>query len=142
MNSRIFLAPVVAVFFAAGHATAADLSVKVNGVNSANGTIRMALHNGAEGFPFEGQAFAEKEMPSALGAITIRFSDLAPGSYSISVFHDENGNKELDTNLLGIPKEGYGFSNNARRKLSPPKYSATQFQVGKSDMAIEINIGY
>lgn len=67
---------------------------------------------------------------------TIIISDLPPGRYSIRYFHDENSNKKLDTNFLGIPTEGFGFSNNANGTLGPPKFDETLFEVKKGTTII------
>ena len=60
---------------------------------------------------------------------TLVFEDLADGQYAIRYFHDENENDELDTNLLGIPKEGFGFSNDAMGKFGPKDFSEWLFDV-------------
>jgi uncharacterized protein (DUF2141 family) len=55
------------------------------------------------------------------------FSDIKPGNYAIAVIHDENRNGELDTNMFGIPKEGYGFSSGAKVTMSAPSFSDAVF---------------
>jgi uncharacterized protein (DUF2141 family) len=55
--------------------------------------------------------------------LTAHFKDLPPGQYAAVVFQDFNGNGKLDKNFLGIPKEPYGFSNDARGSAGPPKFS-------------------
>ncbi|WP_232279356.1 DUF2141 domain-containing protein [Psychromonas ingrahamii] len=56
------------------------------------------------------------------------FTDILPGKYAMAVIHDENTNGKLDTNLIGVPKEGFGFSNNAKALLSAPSFSAPSFE--------------
>ena len=60
---------------------------------------------------------------------TIVFKDLKNGPYAIRYFHDENENDELDTNILGIPKEGFGFSNDAMGRFGPKDFSEWLFEV-------------
>lgn len=60
---------------------------------------------------------------------TIIFNDLKSGPYAIRYFHDENENDELDTNILGIPKEGFGFSNDAMGRFGPKDFSEWLFEV-------------
>jgi uncharacterized protein (DUF2141 family) len=60
---------------------------------------------------------------------TVVFKDLKHDQYAIRYFHDENSNEELDTNILGIPKEGFGFSNDAIGKFGPKKFSEWLFEV-------------
>lgn len=66
--------------------------------------------------------------------------DLPYGNYAIAVYHDKNTNGELDTNLLGIPKEAYGFSNNARGRFGPASWSDAHFTINskQSEMVIEV----
>lgn len=58
----------------------------------------------------------------------ITITNLSPGKYTFRYFHDENNNKKLDTDWIGIPTEGFGFSNNAKGKFGPPSYEKTIFQ--------------
>ena len=59
----------------------------------------------------------------------ITIKNLKSGKYSFKYFHDENNNKKLDTNWLGIPTEGFGFSNNARGTFGPPAFEKTVFDI-------------
>ena len=65
--------------------------------------------------------------------------NLKPGTYAVTMYHDSNGNGELDTNFLRIPKERYGFSNNARGTFGPPDYGECLFEV-KGDTTISIRL--
>ena len=60
---------------------------------------------------------------------TIIIKNLKPGKYAFKYFHDENSDKELETNWLGIPDEGYGFSNNATGTFGPPDFEDMIFEV-------------
>ena len=60
---------------------------------------------------------------------TITIHSLKAGKYVFRYFHDENNNKEIDTNWMKIPKEGFGFSNNATGKLGPPSHNKTIFEL-------------
>jgi uncharacterized protein (DUF2141 family) len=62
---------------------------------------------------------------------TIEIMNLKPGKYAFKYFHDENNNKKLDTNLIGIPKEGYGFSNDVKGTFGPPVFEDTIFEINK-----------
>ena len=72
----------------------------------------------------------------------IEFANLPFGEYSVSAYHDENANKELDTNWLGIPKEGTGASNNAKGKMGPPKYEDAKFDFIEGGQKIQFDMGY
>lgn len=66
-------------------------------------------------------------------------NSLNAGSYAIKVYHDENSNKKLDANILGIPKEKWGVSNNVEAKLGPPDFKKMLFVV-KSNISIQIRL--
>ncbi len=72
---------------------------------------------------------------------TMVFKDLKKGSYAIRFFHDENSNEELDMNFLGIPKEGFGFSNDAMGKFGPKDFSEWLFEVS-GDTKIKMKTKY
>ena len=63
----------------------------------------------------------------------IVINDLKPGKYAFKYFHDENNDEEINTNFMGIPKEGYGFSNNAKGTFGPPSFDKMLFELEKSD---------
>jgi uncharacterized protein (DUF2141 family) len=69
------------------------------------------------------------------------FEDLPAGTYAISIHHDENANGKFDTSL-GMPKEGYGMSNNPKIGLSMPKWAACKFDVATGEQTIEIKAKY
>ena len=71
----------------------------------------------------------------------IIIKNLKPGKYTFKYFHDENNNEELDTNWIGIPKEGFGFSNNAMGMFGPPSFEDTIF-ILKSDSTLKCNPRY
>jgi uncharacterized protein (DUF2141 family) len=72
---------------------------------------------------------------------TIIFKDLKNNQYAIRYFHDENSNEELDTNFLGIPKEGFGFSNDAIGKFGPKDFSEWLFEVS-GDTKVQMSTKY
>ena len=74
------------------------------------------------------------------GFVIATFENLRLGTYALSLYHDENNNGMLDTNFFGIPKEPYGFSNDARGTFGPPKYTAAQFEFIKDGQQVEIRV--
>jgi uncharacterized protein (DUF2141 family) len=72
---------------------------------------------------------------------TVIFNDLKDGKYAIQYFHDENSNKKLDKNFIGIPKEGYGFSNDAIGTFGPKDFEEWLFEVSQ-DKVIKIKTLY
>jgi uncharacterized protein (DUF2141 family) len=71
----------------------------------------------------------------------IAFPGLPSGAYAIALFHDENGNKRLDT-MMGIPREGFGFSRNPPMRLGPPRFSAARFTVASGEIAEQVRLKY
>ena len=70
------------------------------------------------------------------------FEDIPPGTYALAVVHDENFNGKLDTNFLGIPTEGYGFSNDATAALGAPSFSAASFSYDGQNLDLTIGLNY
>ena len=124
-------------------AAAAELAVTIDGGRSADGQFRVALFESASGFPGGPEAPAKAETIAAKdGSVIIDFADMKAGIYAVAVYHDENGNGELDKNMLGIPTEGYGFSNNARGFMGPPTFADAAVTLKGQDQAITISLVY
>ena len=124
-------------------AHAADLTIMVKGVRSADGALFLAVYDSDKSFMKVPQAKTTRRMNASKGDLKIVIPDLPTGKYAIASYHDENGNGKLDTNALGIPQEGYGFSNDARGMFGPPNFSEAVFEFdGKADKAIAFSIQY
>jgi uncharacterized protein (DUF2141 family) len=108
---------------------AAELAVTVQGVRSDKGNIMAQLLKADAAQGKAVQAAGTMQQAKA-GTLELLFSNLAPGDYAVMLFHDENGNTKMDSNIVGIPTEGYGFSNNAKGSFGPPKFSAMKVTVG------------
>jgi len=124
-------------------AHAADLTITVKGVRSADGAVFLAVYDSDKSFMKAPQAKTTRRLNASKGDLEIVIHDLPAGKYAIASYHDENGNGKLDTNALGIPEEGYGFSNDARGTSGPPQFSEAAFDFdGKTDRAIVFSIQY
>lgn len=84
-------------------------------------------------------AFQSVEIPIQKGVARYVFNSIPYGDYAAKPYHDKNGNKKLDTNFIGIPKEPYGFSNNARGTLSAPEYIKAKFTLDAANKADEFD---
>jgi len=127
----------------AGAACAADLTVKVTGFHNQKGNAIVYLWTAADGFPSKTEkASAQKSVPIPGDSVTVVFNDVAPGTYAVSVTHDENGNGKMDTGFMGKPKEGYGASNNPQNKLSAPSFDQCKFSVDQGGKSIDIALRY
>ena len=120
------------------------IHVDILNIKNSTGTIGCALFESPEGFPFAFMRFATHIIVLKIQDTKARcdFVDIPPGTYALGVIHDENMNGELDTNWLGIPTEGYGFSNEAKATLSPPAFSAAAFSYEGQDMSLSIRLDY
>lgn len=114
-----------------------DLVVNINGLESNKGQVMVALYNTEKGFP-DVQWKGKIVSPSNLKAQAV-FSDLPEGNYAVSFLHDENLNGKMDKNLVGYPKENFGFSNNPSIKFAAPKFKECLFLVGRGKTTISIN---
>lgn len=118
----------------------AKLIVKFYGFESDEGSLRVALFNSEENYKVTKSPFIGKSASIKNKTVTIEFEDLSFGEYAIKTFHDEDNDKELNTNFLGIPSEDYGFSNNARGSFGPPDWKEAKFKVQQSSVTIEIEV--
>lgn len=108
----------------------AETSVEFNNIREAKGNLYIAVFDRKDTFWSPDQAGVKKIVPvSATGSMRVSLGVLPAGEYALSCFHDVNGNGKLDTNLLGIPSEPYGFSNNARPKFRAPYWSEAIFRL-------------
>ena len=106
------------------------LEISVEGIEKNKGKILLAIYESEKGFPSgHEQAIKSLEGVPQNGKCKFIISDLKTGKYAFSLFHDLNGDKKLNTNMIGIPKEGYAFSNNAKGKFGPPSFQDAAFQL-------------
>ncbi len=121
---------------------AADLSVTLAGIRNDSGYVMAAIFDSPRGFPNEAGAVAQVKMKARPGQVGFVITGLPPGHYAVSAFHDENGNGKLDTNLLGVPTEGYGFSNDARGRFGPPAFDAAAMTLDGTGWTITVTLRY
>ena len=123
--------------------TANVIHVDIYGLRSDRGQVLCALFASAADFPKRPEkAVAHDRSTISNGHATCQFENIPSGAYAVSVFHDENSNGKLDTNFMGIPREGVGASNNAKGHFGPPKFSAAAFQHSASPTTLKITINY
>lgn len=120
----------------------ATLEIKFTGVRNQKGLIAIGINTSPEGWPRKPQLDPNWEKSNVVdGGFTARIENLTYGTYAVSVLDDENGNLEMDM-FMGIPKEGFGFSNNARVGLSPPKFEECSFKLDQPYKQITIDLRY
>ena len=118
----------------------ATLTVNVKGFGSDKGSAMAALYDDAGEYPMKEAKSKDKQMVKIVqGVAVFTFKGVAPGTYAVAVYHDENGNGKMDTNFIGIPKERTGASNDAKGKMGPPKFQDAKF-VLSGDLGISITM--
>ncbi len=119
------------------------LTVDISGFRNDNGRASVVLYNSPEAFPKKSDK-AVKIVRSSIKDKKAKavFESIPYGTYAFVVLHDENANGKMDYNALGMPQEGYAFSNNARAMLGPPDYKDAAFKMDKPTVSQSINVGY
>lgn len=120
------------------------IHMKILNIKNNTGTIACALFESPEGFPKEFLHFATNIIINKAreSQTSCYFADIPPGIYAMVVIHDENMNGKLDTNLMGVPTEGYGFSNKAKALLSAPSFSDASFQYDGQNIDMMMSLNY
>lgn len=132
----------IILLFAAqvGYAQQSPLKITVTNINEMKGKIQVSLYNSEASFIKKGKEYKSMIREVKSGTETFTFNDLPKGEYAVALYHDENSDGKCNTNMLGIPKEGYAFSRNFVPKLSAPKFEDTKFkQEQGSSMVIKMH---
>lgn len=116
------------------------LLVRITGFENNEGDCWFALDRLEEVYESGDSVFIGKILPIINREVIISIDALEYGNYAIKVFHDENGNGELDSNILGIPTEGYGFSNNASAWFGPPSWEKAKFLIDQKEITLDISV--
>jgi uncharacterized protein (DUF2141 family) len=120
-----------------------EITLLIKGFENEKGMAQVALYSGKEGFPSDykkalkilGLAIKDKEAKGT-------FKDVTFGEYAVAVLHDENRNGKMDTNIFGVPREGYGTSRDARGSWGPPAYDDAKFKLNSDKLRLTINMTY
>ena len=122
-----------------GATPTSELEVTFNQLRSSKGMIRLCVTANPKSFPGCAKDAHAITRSVPAGEHVIRVQGLVPGTYALSVIHDENGNGKLDSNMIGMPVEAYGFSNNPN-VMRKPTWDEARFEVGVQDAAIAITL--
>ncbi|HKK25277.1 MAG TPA: DUF2141 domain-containing protein [Gracilimonas sp.] len=117
-----------------------NFELVIHGLKDVKGEVRIALFNSEE-------KYGDKEDPLHAVVLEVKSdtvvwdeAELPFGEYAIAVYHDKNVNGKLDSNFLGIPKEAYGFSNNARGRFGPASWKDAHFIVNEANSSMSIEV--
>jgi uncharacterized protein (DUF2141 family) len=131
----------LALLISTAPVAAADLTITVTGIGSSSGQVRLALFNNPIDFP-SGKSVVTRNLPAREGEMTVIFEGLTPGPYALALHHDANGNGKMDTSILGLPQEGYGFSNDAPVFLGAPPFDAAAVDLPAEGRSITARMVY
>ncbi|MCK5857414.1 MAG: DUF2141 domain-containing protein [Bacteroidales bacterium] len=118
-----------------------NLTVTVTNFKQLEGNIIVSIYNKSDDFPKEGKQYQDNISKVNNYSEAITFNNLPAGDYAVAIFHDKNSDGECNMNIFGIPKEGYGFSNNCRPILSAPSFKCTKINLS-SNKSITIELIY
>lgn len=120
-------------------ASTQNIAVLISGIEKPVGNIIVSIFDDASSFPIKGKEWGLITVPADAESVKIPINDIEPGEYAFAVLHDINANGNCDSNLIGMPKEPFGFSNNVKPKLKVPSFD--QVKVNVTDgMIIKIRL--
>jgi len=117
----------------------AQLTVRIVGIEELKGNIMLVICDQKDHF-LSDEFYKSEIIPVRDNNYVTATWDIPPGEYAISVYHDINSDEELNANFIGIPREPYGFSNNAKGTFGPPDYEEAKFMLTASGLVKEIKL--
>ena len=118
-----------------------ELTITVNDINEVKGQLRIGLFSNAENFKLKANPVDSAVIEVTSKTISYTFKHLNNGTYAVAVYHDENGDDILNKRQLGIPVEGFGFSNFQTKQKRPPDFNEVSFEL-KTDLTLDIPLFY
>ena len=135
---KIAVIVIISMFSSTSNAQSTyNLTVKVEDADNNDGKMLIAVYNSES--DFLDTTYKGTQSTITDNGCVVTFENIPEGIYAVSIFHDENDNDKLDSNFIGIPKEDYGCSNNAKGFMGPPKWKDAKFEL-KSDKTITITL--
>lgn len=120
-----------------------ELRVNLIGIKNNRGVVLLSLFGSPEGYPSDPtKAIIKLSIPLKQLQLPIIIKSLKPGSYAIALLHDEDENGKMLTSIIGLPKEGYGFSNNVMGLAGPPSFQKASFHVSSTVSTITLRVRY
>jgi uncharacterized protein (DUF2141 family) len=118
------------------------ITVRIQGLRNDRGTVLVAIYDNERSFAKKRDPLAGAEAPPKNRGAVVVFSDIKPGRYALAFFQDENNNKDLDTSLLGVPTEPFGFSRDAVGRVGPPSFAAAAIVIPAGPVSVVMNAKY
>lgn len=128
---------------AQGDAAGPRIEVVVTGARKVAGNMTITLYGGrSEDFLARNGKLARQRVPLHATQAEACFAVSAPGEYAIAVYHDENDDHDFNRNLIGMPAEGFGFSNDAPTTIGLPSFNDVRFRIGPEGGRVQIRLRY
>lgn len=119
------------------------IHVHIHGIRNAQGTMKAVLYGpDPETFLVKGKKTDKEREPAEEGSMTLCVAAPEMGQYAVVVYHDENDNHKFDRNWIGLPTEGFGFSNDPTLFLAPPSFEESAFEVNEGITHIDVEVKY
>lgn len=119
-------------------AGAADLTIQVADIKSSQGTVNVALYASADSFLKQPLTFTAA--PAVQGTTTLVLKNVPAGDYAFAIYHDANGNGQMDKNAMGMPTEDYAFSNNALGQMGPASFESARFSLPAAGATVRVSV--
>lgn len=113
------------------------VTITVANVETQTGQVMIALYSEAN---WDGPPVAATMVPADAGTVSAILAAPEAGRYGVKLYHDVDGDGEMDTNAFGIPTEPYGFSNDAEPRMGPPAFEDAAFVIGADGASQTINL--
>lgn len=126
---KILLASILGLFATSGALAQGEISVMVEGIRNTKGQVYVTLQDSEQMYKSKDQFYKVATIEIGKGESSYTFGRIPVGTYVVTILHDENSDQKMTTNFVGMPKEGFGFSNNAKGKMGKPSFEAASFNV-------------
>lgn len=139
MKRKFILILFLLTLFAHLHAEKATIQLEVSNIECLSGDLYVSLYNKSDQFLKQGAEYRKLKFDVTSKGMCCSIENLPEGDYAIAIYHDKNEDGECNTNWLGIPTEGYGFSCNFKPVIAPPSFKKVKIKVtGKTSVKIKM----
>lgn len=119
------------------------IHIHVHGIKNAAGSLKAVLYGpDPKSFLVKGARADKEREPAKKGSLTLCLAAPMEGKYAVVVYHDENDNHKFDRNLIGLPTEGFGVSNNPSLFLAAPNFEESSFEVNGEVTHVDVDMKY
>jgi uncharacterized protein (DUF2141 family) len=140
------LSSLAAILFFSVHTSAQTegIRVEISKLRNSNGHVLISLYRDGNGYPDDPEKAIRKARISIKNNTAwVVFTGLPAGEYAVAILHDENDDQKMNKTMLGLPNEGYGFSNNVMGTFGPPSFNRASFAyTAKNITVVDIKTRY